>query len=42
MPWIKMPELETKTSAFHWLQTHVPEYKEQKAEDIRQKFIAGI
>lgn len=42
MPWIEMPELETKFAAFHWLQTHVPEYKEQKAEDIRQKFIDGI
>lgn len=39
MPWIEMPELETKFAAFHWLQTHVPKYKEQKAEDIRQKFI---
>ena len=42
MPWLGQPEIKTKSAAFHWLQKHVPEYKEQRADDIRQKFIAGI
>ena len=41
MPWIEMPEVKTKSDAFHWLQIHIPMYKEQKSDDIRQKIIGG-
>ena len=41
MPWIEMPKLETKSAAFHWIQVHVPEYKEQKNEELREKIMGG-
>lgn len=41
MPWITYPELKTKSDAFFWLQKHVPEYREQKNNDLVEKIIGG-